>query len=190
MSVIDNTGVQKLSDEEIVELSMASGDPKYFAVLYDRFALRIYQKCMSFTKNEAEAKDLAHDVIVKIYMSLPKFSGRSKLSTWIYSITYNYCVDAQSKKRKELTLSEELKLESSDFEIDEPSDAELMDININVLNELLEKISTAEKSLLLMKYQDGMTIKEIAKVTGFGESAIKMKLKRSKSKLIELYEKG
>ena len=189
MSVINTIDVQKLTDEEIIKLCLNSGNPKYFETIYDRYGLKIFQKCLSFTKDSDEAKDLAHDIIVKIYLSLSKFAGKSMFSTWIYSITYNYCVDNQAKKRKEQTLSEEIKRESTEIETVEPSDAELMEINIAVLHLLLDKIGVAEKSLLLMKYQDGLSIKEMVELTGFGESAIKMKLKRSKSKLIELYEK-
>lgn len=142
---------------------------------------------MSFTKNDSDAKDLAHDVIIKIYMSLSKFGKRSKFSTWVYAITYNYCVDNESKRKKQLTLSEELKLEKEDFIGYDASDEEILEININTLNELLDKLTVAEKSLLLMKYQDGFSIKDIAHNTGAGESAIKMKLKRSKAKLVKLY---
>lgn len=180
--------VKDLSDEEIVHLILEKGDPKYFEEIYDRFAAKVYQKCLSFTKDSAEAKDLAHDVIVKIYMSLNKFSGKSKLATWIYSITYNHCVDYHAKKAKQLTLREELANEVVDFEGVEPKDSELLEINISTLNKLMDELSIAEKTLLLMKYQDGMSIKEIAIATSAGESAVKMKLKRSKEKLIKLYD--
>lgn len=180
--------VKDLSDEEIVRLIIEKGDPKYFEEIYDRFAAKIYQKCLSFTKDSAEAKDVAHDVIVKIYMSLNKFSGKSKLATWIYSITYNHCVDHQAKKMRQLTLKEELANESEHFEGVEPKDSELLEINISTLNKLMDELSVSEKSLLLMKYQDGMSIKDICQATSAGESAVKMKLKRSKEKLIKLYE--
>lgn len=180
--------MKTLSDEEIVHLIVEKGDPKYFEEIYDRFATKVYQKCLSFTKDPAEAKDLAHDVIVKIYLSLNKFSGKSKLATWIYSITYNHCVDYQAKKVKQLTLKEELANETDVFEGVEPKDSELLEISISTLNDLMEKLSISEKTILMMKYQDGMSIKDIAIVTHSGESAVKMKLKRSKEKLIKLYD--
>jgi RNA polymerase sigma factor (sigma-70 family) len=180
--------VKGISDEEIVNLILEKGDPKYFEEIYDRFAPRVYQKCLSFTKDSAEAKDLAHDIIVKIYLSLSKFNGKSKLATWIYSITYNHCVDHQAKKSKQLTLIEELKNESEIFEGVEPKDSELLEINISTLNILLDQLSVSDKTMLMMKYQDGMSIKEIAITTQAGENAVKMKLKRSKEKLIKLYD--
>jgi len=163
---------------------LSTGNSSYFEELYERYAIKVYQKCLSFTKDQSEAKDVAHDVMVKIYMNLSKFGKKSKFSTWVYAITYNYCVDHQAKKRKEQTLVEELSLEKEETEIAAPSDEDLMEINLDTLEKLLEKLSVAEKSLLLMKYQDGFSIKQIAQLLGSGESAVKMKLMRSKAKLM------
>lgn len=190
VSVTTRKKLKDLSDEEIIDLIVNSGDPSLFEEIYDRYALKVFRKCISFTKDEAEAKDLAHDVLVKIYLGLSKFAGKSKLSTWIYSITYNYCVDHQAKKKKQLTLSEEISREKEDIDVQVHSDEEVMGISIDVLNGLLDLLSVAEKSILLMKYQDGFSVKEISALTDSGESAIKMKLKRTKAKLIKLYEES
>lgn len=182
--------IQELSDEEIVEVILETGDSRFFETIYDRYALKVYQKCLSFTKDTSEAKDVAHDVMVKLYLSLSKFSGKSKFSTWFYAITYNHCVDHQSRKRKELKLQEEIKRDykSGSLAGIEPKDEEILGIRLEKLYALLDKLTVSEKSILLMKYQDGMSIREIADITRSGESALKMKLKRSKEKLIKLYE--
>lgn len=182
--------LKKLADDEIIQLILDGENPKYFEEIYERYALKIYRKCLSFTKSESDAKDLAHDVIIKIYMNLAKFGMKSKFSTWVYAVTYNYCIDNEAKKKKQLTLNEELKLDTEEFSGEEPTDKEILEINIKKLNELLEKLTVAEKSILLMKYQDEFSIKTIAQVTKSGESAVKMKLKRSKEKLLNLYQHG
>ena len=179
-----------MTDEELVQQSLLSNDTQHYGTIYNRYALKVFQKCISFTKDQEEAKDLAHDIMVKVYLSLAKFKGKSKFSTWLYSITYNHCVDHQAKKKKQLTLAEEMKLQVEDIQYDESSEEVMMRMRLDRLTELLEQITVTEKSLLLMKYQDGFSIKEIAELTNCGESAIKMKLKRSKSKLVSLYEKG
>jgi len=176
-----------MSDEQIVQLITTSGDPSYFEEIYERYARRVYQKCLSFTKEEDEAKDLAHDLFVKIYLNLKKFNEKSKFSTWLYAITYNYCVDFQAKRKKQRTLTEELIKEKEIADGEGLEDELLLELNLKTLNELLEKITPAEKALLLMKYQDDMSLKEIAVMLGAGVSAVKMKLKRSKEKLKNLY---
>lgn len=181
--------MKELPDKELID-KILSGGRKYFEEIYERYAIKIYQKCLSFTKDESEAKDVAHDIIVKIYLNLAKFNKKSKFSTWIYSITYNHCVDHQAKKKRQLSLREEIIKENEDIQINSPTDEEVLSLNIESLHALLEKLTPAEKSILLMKYQDGFSIKDIAEHTGSGESAVKMKLKRTKAKLMKLYEEG
>jgi len=189
LQVYTKKQIKGLTDWEIIDLILGSERPEFFEVIYDRYALKIFRKCLSFTKDESEAKDLAHDVIVKIYLNLSRYNKKSKFSTWIYAITFNYCVDHQAKKKKQHSLSEALKYEEHQVELEnDPSDEEIMEINIETLRLLLDELSVAEKSILLMKYQDGLSIKDIANLLNAGESAVKMKLKRTKAKLIKLYE--
>lgn len=142
---------------------------------------------MSFTKNEEEAKDVAHDVILKIYLKLSGFNKKSKFSTWVYAITYNHCVDHQAKQKKMMNMAEEIRLEEESDLNKSPTDTEILGLSVETLYLLLEELSPTEKSLLLMKYQDGFSIKEIAELTGSGVSAVKMKLKRTKTKLMDIY---
>jgi len=194
-SVIESSQVytkkqtKSLTDWEIIDLIISSQRSEFFEEIYDRYALKIFRKCLSFTKDEPEAKDLAHDVLVKIYLNLSKYNKKSKFSTWIYAVTFNSCVDHQAKKKKQHSLAEVLKHEAQAVEPEnDPSDEDIMEINIETLKLLLEKLSVAEKSILLMKYQDDLSIKDIANLLNAGESAVKMKLKRTKAKLIKLYE--
>lgn len=119
------------------------------------------------------------------------FNEGSRFSTWLYAITYNHCVDHQNKKAKQLTLVEALIDQQEDiFEGNELPDAVLLEISLQTLGILLNEIAVSEKSILLMKYQDGMSIKQIAEITDSSESAVKMKLKRSKEKIMKLYEES
>ena len=190
MPIYTKKVVRSLKDAEIVELIIRSGNPEFFEELYDRYAKKIFSKCLSFSKNRSEAKDLAHDVLIKIYLNLSKYKQKAKFSTWIYAITYNYCVDYQLKKKKQMTILEELKNDNPNVLFQNYADQDLEEITTKTLTQLLEKVSLAEKTLLLMKYQDNFSVKEIAKIIGAGESAVKMKLLRSKAKIMKLYEEG
>ncbi len=86
------TGI-KLSDTEIVERVVHYGEQHLLEHLYDRYATKIFHKCLSLTKEREVAKDLSHDIIIKIFTSLAKFQGKSAFSLWVHSITYNHCMD-------------------------------------------------------------------------------------------------
>ena len=70
---------------------------------------------------------------------------------------------------------------------DDIEDAFLLEMNVKRLKIILEEIPTSDKSILLMKYQDEMSIKEIGQILDKSESAIKMKIKRAKQKFKKTY---
>jgi RNA polymerase sigma-70 factor (ECF subfamily) len=173
---------KKLSDEELVKLFIETQNNRYFEVIYDRYSDKIYRKCYSFVHNSAKSEDFMHDIFLKILLSLSNFKESSKFSTYIYSITYNYCIDhiRQSKKMQEVEIA-------GDFEDDDPNWAETKEMDAQKLSKALEEISTEEKTLILMKYQDDLSIKEIGDAMKLSESAVKMRLKRTKEKVKSLY---
>ena len=178
----------KLSDEELVHKIVANNDSMLFGILYDRFSERVYNKCLGFARDSDEAQDLTQDVFLKLFVKLASSKGNSKFSTWLYSFTYNHCVNyvnrnTAKKMEKKAVSSDEIK-----DEIDEVEDASLMSLKAEKLKKALDLVSPNDKMLLLMKYQDNNSIKEIAEVLNLGESAVKMRLKRAKEKLITVYE--
>ena len=69
----------------------------------------------------------------------------------------------------------------------EQDDADIQNLKVEKLKEALEKISPEEKMILLLKYQDSLSIKDLCGVLDIGESAVKMRLKRAKEKLVNVY---
>ena len=70
---------------------------------------------------------------------------------------------------------------------EEVPDEQLLELKAQKLGEAMEQLSPENKSLLLLKYQDGASIKELTDLLEIGESAVKMRLKRAKAKLVEQY---
>jgi len=77
--------------------------------------------------------------------------------------------------------------EIEDETIEEIADEKIFELKAEKLNQSLQLISPNEKALLLMKYQDDVSIKEIATLHEIGESAVKMRLNRAKTNLIKIY---
>ena len=181
----------KFSDEELVAKIVEKNDTHLFAILYDRYAGVVYNKCYGFSKSKEEAQDLTHDVFIRLFVKLRTFKGRSKFSTWLYSFTYNFCVNyvqrnKEKKKEKVTVVTDQIKEETNENEID---DADLFELKSDKLAKALEMISPSEKMILLMKYQDDMSIKEISELLELGDSAVKMRLKRAKEKVVKAYNK-
>jgi RNA polymerase sigma-70 factor (ECF subfamily) len=180
---LKNSKLKYLKDEELVARYVESQKNIYFEEIYERYANKVYRKCYSFVYNQAKAEDFTHDIFLKLIVKIGTFKETSKFSTWLYSITYNFCMDQirVSKKNQEVALE-------GDYEpADDYEDQDLMQMQGSQLNKSLEKIPSDEKALILMKYQDDFSIKEIADTLKITESAVKMRLLRSKEKLRKLY---
>ncbi|WP_232830086.1 RNA polymerase sigma factor [Lewinella sp. IMCC34191] len=158
-----------------------------FQLLYDRYAGKVYSKAVTMLHKESEAEDATQEIFTKIFLSLGKFEGQAKFSTWVYSITYNLCIDKirRTKRSRELFATE---LEDPPDKIEEVPDEALMTMQISELRYVLSKLTEAERTLLLMKYKDGVKIKTIASLLGKTESAVKMQLKRIKEKAKRIHD--
>ncbi|KAB5486540.1 RNA polymerase sigma factor [Flagellimonas hadalis] len=177
-----------LSDEELVEQIVASNDPLLFEKLYDRYAKMVYNKCYGFAKSDDEAQDLTQDVFLQLFIKLRTFKGKSKFSTWLYSFTYNFCVNYINRNKQRKIQDQSVQVEETEYKLTEDvPDESLYEMKADRLKKALEMISVEDKSLLLLKYQDGASIKDLVNLMDLGESAVKMRLKRAKERLLEIY---
>ena len=92
--------IAKWSDNALVEEYLLTQNIGYFDELYKRYSNKIYYKCYSLLGDYVSAEDATQDIFLKLILNLSKFSQKSKFSTWIYSITYNYCVDEIRRLKK------------------------------------------------------------------------------------------
>ena len=185
-----SVNINQLSDEELVNEIIKTKDSVLFATLYDRYAPVVYNKCLGFAKNKAEAEDLTHDIFIKLFVKLNSFKGNSKFSTWLYSFTYNFCVNyVQRNSYKNKEQVDDRIIEKNASIVDEISDEDIFQLKAEKLQKVLTIIDVNDKMILLMKYQDDLSIKEISESLDIGESAVKMRLKRAKEKVMEVYKK-
>lgn len=181
---------KNLSDEDLVKAIVLKNDTLLFEILYDRYDKLVYNKCRGFSKHDDEAEDLTQDIFLKLFVKLKTFKGKSKFSTWLYSFTYNHCVNyvnrSTAKKIEKQSVDTD-NLKDEHYGSQEQDDADIQNLKVEKLKEALEKISPEEKMILLLKYQDSLSIKDLCGVLDIGESAVKMRLKRAKEKLVNVY---
>lgn len=175
------------SDEELVQLFVVTQKNNFFEELYERYADKVYRKCLTLVKDTARAEDFTHDIFLKLIFKLGSFKEEARFSTWLYSITYNYCMDQLrvNKKRGETNLEEEL--EVADEDVDVSVLIEEKDADAKRLHRAIDTLSTEERSILMMKYLDDLSIRDIANVFRITESAVKMRLLRSRENLRKKY---
>jgi RNA polymerase sigma-70 factor (ECF subfamily) len=174
------------SDEELIRQIVQEDKVLLFEVLYKRYYQKVVDKCHSFIKNRHQAEDFANDILSKAYEKLPGFKGNASFSSWLYAITYNYSIDYLRLKKKLHYPNWNNEHEIPDI-IDE-SEADLQDLSYENLMKIMEMIHPEEKALLLMKYHDNLSGKHIASTLRISEDAVKMRLKRARTRVIYLYK--
>ncbi|MEZ4921175.1 MAG: RNA polymerase sigma factor [Saprospiraceae bacterium] len=176
------------SDKELIGAYLREQNQMYFGQLYRRYASKVFAKSISMLNDEGLARDATQDIFIKILLNLAKFGEQSSFSTWVYSITYNYCIDQIRKKKKGVLVFTDDPGRIRDEAEEELPDSVILEMKQQKLAQVLEDVPPGDKAILLMKYIDGLQIKEIATVLDKTESAIKMQIMRAKQKVESVYK--
>jgi RNA polymerase sigma factor (sigma-70 family) len=180
--------ISELTDSEVIARFRLAQDQAYFTILYQRYARKVFGKCYSMLLDEGLARDATQDIFIKILMNLAKFNELSSFSTWVYSITYNFCIDLIRKKKKvQVIYTEDVSKIKNDADDDIPNSV-ILEMRQDRLAKVLDILPPGDKAILLMKYIDDMQIKDIAEVLDKTESAIKMQIMRAKIKAQSLHD--
>jgi RNA polymerase sigma-70 factor (ECF subfamily) len=182
----DSVKYQELTDEELVSRYQESGQERYFEALYNRHLKTVEKKCYSLLKDRSKSSEFSVEIMSKVYEKLPSFKGNSTLSTWLYSITYNYCIDYLRAQKK--VHYPKWNKEHELPEIVEEGYEEVSEMTYTQLLDILEAIHPEEKAMILMKYRDDIPIKLMADALRISEGAAKMRLKRAKARVLFLYK--
>lgn len=177
-----------LSDEELVHL-VANGEDKYFKVLHDRYREKVYAKCLTMTNRTSVAEDQTQEILIKAFNAIETYRGQAKYSTWLYSITYNHCINY---------LRENKRIKFDDWESlleipDDPNETEvvqIMDLQKERLTLLLELLKPEDKAILVLKYWEGMDLERIRYILSIETvAALKMRLLRARKRLRGIYNR-
>ncbi|WP_228724329.1 RNA polymerase sigma factor [Spirosoma sp. KUDC1026] len=175
----------RLADEQLVACYQQTSDEDCFEMLYQRYVGKVYQKCLTMTKDADLAEDYTQDIFIKVFNKIDSFQERSKFSTWLYSISHHYCLD-QIRVGKRMV--HESWSDTLQDQLPDDNEENIMAVRLSDLGKLLEGIPVEEVSFLQLKYEQNMSIRDIAKLHKLSESAVKMRLKRTRDRLYERHK--
>ncbi len=175
------------TDEELISRILQDHQTDLYAILFKRYQKKVRDKCYSLLKNWDQASEFTEDILSKAYEKLHTFGQRSSFSSWLYSITYNHCID-YLREKKNLHYPDWNRQNEIPEIIDNPEE-DLPDINYDNLSIILDLIHPEEKAMLMMKYHDDLSMKEVAASLRISVDAAKMRLKRARTRVFYLYRK-
>ena len=178
-----------VSDEVVINAYLTTLDASLFKIIHERYEYFIFNKCLNFTKSSQEAEDVCQDIFLKLVLKLSTFNGNSKFSTWLYALTFNHCVNHHKRNKYNNFKSNSLCIDQF---IDKDSfvnkeDEIIWSSKLEKLKTAMQQISNTDKDLLIHKYHNFKSIKELGGIYNLGDSAVKMRVKRAKDKLLLIY---
>jgi RNA polymerase sigma-70 factor (ECF subfamily) len=178
-------------EAELVRQAQA-GDDRAFRQIVEKHQNKVFSIIYGILRNRNDAEDIAQQVFAKIYFSLKGFDFRSSLITWVYKITVNECYDYLRKQKvrklvyeSDLGEQDERSMENSPLAIEKSAGVDRRLEKRDYLMKLLSKVSEEERMLLIQKEVEGLTVEELASITGLNENTIKVKLFRARQKLVK-----
>ncbi len=181
------------------------GDTNAFATIIQNTERLVTQIVFKMISRTEDRKDIAQDIYLKAYKSLPGFRYQSKLSTWIAQIAYNTCLTYLEKKklvlldnRSENTESDEDSLElvgsKSVIVLFNQTENDIFQRELNeILKSEIELLSPLHKTLITLYHNEELSYEEIARITQLPEGTVKSYLFRArqslKNNLLRKYKK-
>tara|TARA_B110000091_G_scaffold214451_1_gene268003 strand:+ start:3205 stop:3783 length:579 start_codon:yes stop_codon:yes gene_type:complete len=180
-----------LGEEEFIK-KLVDRNQAAFGRLLDAYQQKVFGTCISFIPNKEDAEDVAQEVFLEVFKSISKFKADAKLSTWIYKITTNKCLEFIRKKKAKKRFSFMQTILRGDLPIDmTPYFVEINHPGIILENKektaLIFKAINAlpenQKVIFTLAKIDGKSYQEIVEITGKSLSSVESVLFRAKKSL-------
>lgn len=173
--------------EKIYIRRILEGDIEVFSLLISKYQNLVFTICSRVFDNKEEAEDIAQESFIKCYQSLKQFKGESKFSSWLYTITYNTCMNHLKYKKRQTSVEDIANVADQDIIEQDHIFAKLeQKEQTNLIQQALSKLELDEQMIIQLYYYEELPIKEISNILSLKIENIKIKLFRSRKKLFNI----
>lgn len=173
-------------DDQYIK-KVLDGDIEAFRYLLNKYKSMVYSIALSLIKDQFVAEEVTQDVFVNAYRSLKSFNKKAKFSTWIYKIAYNEALKKLKKNKQEFLT----------FQENYPGEIEDVGIVISLkkkeqkllISNALNMLPPQESLALRLFYLEEESIKNVAKITGWSNSKVKVTLHRARKNMYVVFGK-
>ena len=169
------------SDAELVE-RVRQGDRDAYAPLLVRYRLRFGRYAFHLLGNETDAEEALQDAFFRAYRSIDRCRDPNRFAAWLFSIVVNCCRTAAMRRKREAVRHAPLDL-ADRIELAHPMESA---ISQEEIHRALAELVPEQREAFLLKYVEELSYEEMVELTGAGESALKMRVKRACERLREL----
>ncbi len=185
------TELERASDQELVGRACRGDDPA-FEEIVRRYGKRVFQIASRFFRRRPDVEEIAQEVFLKVFSRLPTYKARGSLQGWIGRIAANTCLNAlrDASRRPEvpaadLTEDETVWLESrlAGTAEEQRRASERSLLAADLAEKVLGRMSPEDRLVLLLVDGDEFSIKEVAQMTGWSESKVKIQAFRARRRM-------
>ncbi|OQX64775.1 MAG: RNA polymerase subunit sigma-24 [Chloroflexi bacterium] len=170
------------------------GDRAEIARLVDAYSTNIYRLALKMLANPQDAEDVLQNTFLKAIQALPKFEGRSSLSTWLYRIAANEALMTLRRRKPEIEFSPTIDaIESEELALNEftnwcclPEGDLISSEAQSYLDQAIQELSEKLRVVFILRDIEKLSIRETSEALGLTETTVKTRLLRARLKLREL----
>jgi RNA polymerase sigma-70 factor, ECF subfamily len=183
-----------VTDDFTLIRSIQAGDHQAFDTLVRRYQRQVANLIYLTMGNRDDVDDIAQEVFIRVYRSLPKFKFDASFFSWLYRITMNLCIDEIRKRKIRRVLSLEYltedKLEKNRKDKDYPmaSDSIFMEERQRVIQSALQRLSPEHREVLVLREYQDLSYDEIADTLGLRLEAVKSRIFRARKEMKNLLD--
>ncbi len=177
-----------MTDEQLVQ-QFQYGEQDRFDDLVRRYQDRVLNTCYRYLGDKENARDAAQEVFIKIFYALDSFKPKARVSTWIYRICFNHCLNVirARKRRRWLFFSQQLEDTGAVILMQDEGNNPEQQIQdserAKVVQRALSKLSSSQQTAVILHRYQELSYKEIADVMNTSVNAVESLLHRAKKKL-------
>ena len=161
-----------------------NGDSNAFAPLINRYKDLIFTLVIKIVKDREDAEEVAQDSFIKAYQKLDSFEGKSKFSTWLYTIAYRNALTKVRKKKLETTDIDSYVLDNHKDDHEFPQlEAIKNGEQQKYVRMAIDRLGETDSLLITLFYLHDNSIEEIQEITEMSQSNVKVRLFRARKRL-------
>ncbi|KPJ62459.1 MAG: hypothetical protein AMS15_03965 [Planctomycetes bacterium DG_23] len=180
--------MSKDPDLELVKRFKEEGSLESFRALYERYKDKVFSTAFAICGNYAEAADVSQETFFLIYRKIKRFSFKSRFSTWVYRLTVNVAVEKRRSRKEFLALSE-IGEEVFEHTGDTPLETLERTERDALLNRSLRHLSPKLRTVIVLRYFQGLSYEEISSILGISMGTVKSRLFRAHRELSPLLQR-
>lgn len=159
------------ADDRSLVAAFVAGHREAFDVIVERHRRHVYQVCFRFVGNHEDASDLAQDVFVRAFKGLRSFKGDSSLSTWLYRVGVNACLNRVAVKRP---VSEPIEAaDHVDASTPDPLESVVRGERARAVRQAIRHLPPKQRATLVLRIYQDLPHEEIARILGSSVGAVK-----------------